>query len=126
MTQLAIIVATKISNFLLFTNKWLETLIYSSSTSTIQSTGLAKFVKYVRDGKPGSISSLQDIANLHGPVFHDISREVKATIIQRCTSKRLRRYALREADISLDNLIAKARSLEISEVQACGMEKTLP
>ena len=58
--------------------------------------------------------------------FHDVSREVKATIIQNCASKRLRRHALREADISLDNLITKARSLEISEVQACGMEKTLP
>jgi len=58
--------------------------------------------------------------------FHDVSREVKATIIQNCASKRLRQYALREADISLDNLIAKVRSLEISEVQACGMEKTFP
>jgi len=58
--------------------------------------------------------------------FHDVSREVKATIIQNCASKHLRRYAPQEADISLDTLIAKARSLKISEVQACGMEKTLP
>jgi len=58
--------------------------------------------------------------------FHDVSREVKATFIQNCVSKHLRWYTLREVDVSPDHLIAKARSLEISEVQACGMEKTLP
>ena len=56
-------------------------------------------------------------------VFHNVSREVK--FFQYCASKYLRQYALKEPDISLDNLIAKVKSLEISEVQACGMEKTL-
>ena len=57
--------------------------------------------------------------------FHDVSREIKSTVIQNCSSKRLRRYALRETDITLDHLIAKARSLEISEAQASGIEKTV-
>ena len=35
-------------------------------------------------------------------------------------------YALREEALSLDNLLAKARSLEASETQATGMEKNLP
>ena len=58
--------------------------------------------------------------------FHDASKEIKSAIIQNCQSKRLRRYALREDTLTLDNLIAKARSLEASEVEASGIEKTLP
>ena len=58
--------------------------------------------------------------------FHDVSKEIKSTIIQNCHSKRLRRYALREDTLTLDNLMAKARSLEASEIQASGMEKNLP
>ena len=58
--------------------------------------------------------------------FHDTSKEIKAVIIQNCQSKRLRRYALREDALSLDDLLAKARSLEASEMQATGMEKSLP
>ena len=58
--------------------------------------------------------------------FHDVSKEIKSAVIQNCQSKRLRRYALREEALTLDNLIAKARSLEASEVQASGMEKNLP
>ena len=49
--------------------------------------------------------------------FHDTSKEIKAVIIQNCQSKRLRRYALREDALSLDDLLAKARSLEASEMQ---------
>ena len=41
--------------------------------------------------------------------FPDMERELKSTIIQNCLSKRLRRIALRD-DLSLDNLLAKARS----------------
>ncbi len=50
--------------------------------------------------------------------FHDVNKEIKSAIIQNCQSKRLRRYALREEALSLDNLLAKARSLEVSETQA--------
>ena len=53
--------------------------------------------------------------------FHDIDREIKSATTQNCRSKRLRRYAL-----TLGNLLAKARSLEVSEVQATGMKEKLP
>jgi hypothetical protein len=58
--------------------------------------------------------------------FHDLNRELKSAIIQNCSSKRLRRYALREEALTLDNLLAKARSFEASETQATGIEKNLP
>ena len=58
--------------------------------------------------------------------FHDVNREIKSAIIQNCRSKRLRQYALREDALTLENLLAKARSLEMSEVQATGMEEKLP
>ena len=54
--------------------------------------------------------------------FPDLNRELKSTVIQNCTSKRLRRIALRD-DLSLDALLAKARSMEVSETQASGIEK---
>ena len=57
--------------------------------------------------------------------FSDLDRELKSAIIQNCTSKRLRRSALREENLTLDKLIAKARSLEASESQASGIEKSL-
>lgn len=57
--------------------------------------------------------------------FQDLEKELKSTIIQNCQSKRLRRYALREDALTLDNLLAKARSLDVSELQATGMEKNL-
>lgn len=58
--------------------------------------------------------------------FHDVSREIKSAVIQNCLSKRLRRYVLREDTLKLDELLAKARSLEASETQATGIEKNLP
>ena len=57
--------------------------------------------------------------------FHDTDKEIKAVIIQNCQSKRLRRYALREDALTLENLLTKARSLEASKRQATGMEKSL-
>ncbi len=54
--------------------------------------------------------------------FTDIDRELKSTIIQNCSSKRLRRIALRD-DLTLTVLLAKARSMEASEIQASGMEQ---
>ena len=57
--------------------------------------------------------------------FHDVDSEIKAAIIQSCTSKSLRRFALREAELTLDALLSKARSLEMSETQAASIEEKL-
>ena len=56
--------------------------------------------------------------------FHDLDKELKATLIQNCSSKRLRRFALREEDVTLEKILAKARALEASESQATGMERS--
>ena len=56
--------------------------------------------------------------------FADPDIEVKSAIIQHCTSKRLRRFAFLETDVTLANLLAKARALEASEIQATGIENT--
>ena len=57
--------------------------------------------------------------------FTELDRELKSAIIQNCHSKRLRRFALREKALTLEDLLSKARSLEVSESQATGMESTL-
>lgn len=57
--------------------------------------------------------------------FENVNNEVKSAIIQNCRSKRLRRFALREAHLTLENLLSKARALENSEQQAQGIEKQL-
>ena len=57
--------------------------------------------------------------------FPDLNQELKSTVIQNCTLKRLRRMALHD-DLSLDALLAKARSMEVSETQASGIEKFTP
>ena len=51
---------------------------------------------------------------------------MKSAIIQHCRSKSLRCYSLREDALTLENMLAKARSLETSEIQATGMEEKLP
>ena len=56
--------------------------------------------------------------------FADTDKEIKAQLIQSCTSTRLRRRALREPDKGLDDLLDHGRSLELSEQQAAGMEQT--
>ena len=38
--------------------------------------------------------------------FHDASRKIKSVVIQNCLSKRLRRYALCEENLKLDDLLA--------------------
>ena len=58
--------------------------------------------------------------------FHGVSKEIKPAVIQNCSSKRLRRYAIREDALTLDKLMAKAQSLETSKIQASGMERKLP
>ena len=57
--------------------------------------------------------------------FDDIHRELKSVIIQNCSSKRLRRYALLETDLTLDKLLAKGRAFELSDIQATGIEEAL-
>ena len=56
--------------------------------------------------------------------FTEFDKELKSAVIQHCTSKPLRRYALREEGLTLDKLMSKARALEASEQQAKGMEET--
>lgn len=58
--------------------------------------------------------------------FMDLDKELKLAVIQRCESKHLRRYGLRETDMTLEKLLSKARSMEASEKQACGIEKSSP
>ncbi|KAJ8001172.1 hypothetical protein DPEC_G00188520 [Dallia pectoralis] len=58
--------------------------------------------------------------------FTDVSHEIKAQLIQSCSSTRLRRRALREPNDSLDNLLEYGRTLELSEQQAAGMEQSVP
>lgn len=55
--------------------------------------------------------------------FADADREIMAQIIQSCTSSRLRRRALREPDMTLNDLLDLGRMLEISEKQAEGIEE---
>ena len=54
--------------------------------------------------------------------FHNVDGEIKSQMIQCCISSRLRRNGLKTADISLEQLLDDARALEISEVQASGIE----
>ena len=58
--------------------------------------------------------------------FHNLDKELKSGIIQNCHSKHLRRYALREEALTLNNWLSKARSLKASESQATGIKKSLP
>ena len=48
----------------------------------------------------------------------------KLAVIQICTSKQFRRYALREDDMTLNKLLAKVQALESSEAQAKGMKES--
>ena len=57
--------------------------------------------------------------------FSNLERELKSAIIQNCHSKHLRRFALREEALTLDELLTKARALKTSETQASGIEKSL-
>ncbi|XP_070550159.1 uncharacterized protein [Ptychodera flava] len=63
---------------------------------------------------------LQRLANTCD--FTNKDQEVKSQIIRGCTLARLRRRALRE-ETTLENLLSIARSFEVSEVQASGMEE---
>ena len=56
--------------------------------------------------------------------FADEKHETKIQLIERCSSTRVRRKALREEAITLDDLLKYGRSLEVSEQQAGELEKT--
>ncbi len=54
--------------------------------------------------------------------FTDVGKEVESCIIQNCTSKRLRRYALLETDITLEKMLCKGRAFEARNRQAAWIE----
>ena len=57
--------------------------------------------------------------------FADADREIKMQIIQSCASSRLRKKALRDSTLTLNALLAEGRSIEVTERQAAGIEKSL-
>ncbi|CAB4025728.1 Transposon Ty3-G Gag-Pol poly, partial [Paramuricea clavata] len=54
--------------------------------------------------------------------FHDEKREIKTQIVQNGISSKLRRKTLADPEITLEKLIQIAKSMELSEVQADGIE----
>ena len=57
--------------------------------------------------------------------FASIHKQVKSALLQNCSSKRLRRYALFDNKVTLAKLLAKGRRFEPSKSQATGIEKSL-
>ncbi|XP_061170050.1 uncharacterized protein K02A2.6-like [Saccostrea echinata] len=55
--------------------------------------------------------------------FNDVNKEILSQIIQHCRSNRLRRRALREPDMTLQNLMDLGRAMEVAETQAQTMEE---
>lgn len=55
--------------------------------------------------------------------FNDVNKEILSQIIQHCRSNRLRRRALRELDMTLQNLMDVGRAMEVAELQAQTMEE---
>ena len=58
--------------------------------------------------------------------FSDPSREMKIQIIQGCCSTHLRRKALRDPTMTLDDLLAYGRAFEAADRQATEMEQGHP
>ena len=56
--------------------------------------------------------------------FTDTDTEIKYQLIFGCRSPKLRRYALQKDELSLDELIEKGRSYEVSQQQASEIEGT--
>ena len=57
--------------------------------------------------------------------FANIDKEIKSAIIQNCSSKRLRRFALLDSEVTLAKILAKGRAFELSESPATGIENAL-
>jgi hypothetical protein len=55
--------------------------------------------------------------------FHDVDVEIKSQLIQGCQSNRLRRKALSDPTMTLNNMIEFARAAEMAELQATGIER---
>ena len=55
--------------------------------------------------------------------FGDVANEIKSQVIQSCASSRVRKYGLREAKKTLEQLLEHGRTLEGSEVQSKGIEQ---
>jgi len=55
--------------------------------------------------------------------FSNADEEIKTQVIQCCASSRLCRKALREPDLTLEKLLDHGRTLELSEMQATGIER---
>ncbi len=54
--------------------------------------------------------------------FHNADGEIKSQIILKCHSNKLRRQALENPNLDLDNLLEKGRTMEASERQASVLE----
>ena len=73
----------------------------------------------------------ESIDAYHGPLrslakycdFSSVDSEIKSHIIQTCTSSRLRRRGLTNKDITLQELVDLARSMEIAERQVRSIEQ---
>ena len=57
--------------------------------------------------------------------FAYVDKEIKSVLIQNCSSKRLCCYAFIKVDVTLSQLLAKARAFESSKIHAAGMETSL-
>lgn len=55
--------------------------------------------------------------------FHATNKEILSQVIQHCKSNRLRRRALREPDMTLQNLMDIGRAMEVADSQAQTMEE---
>ncbi|XP_069128676.1 uncharacterized protein [Argopecten irradians] len=56
--------------------------------------------------------------------FADCDKEILSTLIQNCSSNRLRRRALQEPDKGLADIVALVRAMEMSNIQAQTMENS--
>ena len=55
--------------------------------------------------------------------FVDLNRELKSQVIFGCVSRRVRRKALQEHGLTLNNILTYARTIETSEQQAVSLEQ---
>ena len=77
--------------------------------------------KNVGESLASSFTQLKQLAKTCE--FADEDREIKAQIIQHCTSSKLRRKGLSEPATTLQSLLEYGKTLEITEVQAASLEK---
>ena len=56
--------------------------------------------------------------------FADVDREIKAQVIQHCTSTKLRRKGLNDPTVSLNDLLDYGRTLELTETRIIDLEQS--